>query len=189
MPKLPRGVYAPAGFERIRESLDEFDRRMTEAILDDVGGGGKGRKGSNKTQRHWAVSKINFDRTRMVYQAHRNKVISTEVYEFCMELNLIDGALAKKWAIPGYERLCCVSCVNPKNFENGGTCVCRVPAKDRKQKNFQGCQTSGCKGCCSADAEVEAEVEKTDKAELEITAEPEKVSEPKTAELATEAAT
>lgn len=130
----------------------------------------------------WRVAQINQARTRYVFDAYvRERRISKEVYDYCCEMGFIDGGLAKRWRLAGYERLCCVACGVPGSASiaasitakyalrdkqerrsakgasgtgPGGkaTCVCRVPAAQRKNKSFVACAVCGCHGCCSADA-------------------------------------
>lgn len=130
----------------------------------------------------WRMAAINHARTRYVFNAYaKHRTISKEVYDYCVEAQLIDGGLARRWRLPGYERLCCTACGVPgaaslaANLtskyalrdrqerrlptsamravgEDTATCICRVPASQRKNKHFVACAVCGCTGCCSADA-------------------------------------
>lgn len=51
---------------------------------------------------------------------------------------------------PGYERLCCLRCIQPRDHNFGTTCVCRVPKHLREEKVVE-CVHCGCKGCASGD--------------------------------------
>lgn len=51
---------------------------------------------------------------------------------------------------PGYERLCCLRCMQPRDHNFGTTCVCRVPKHLREEKIVE-CVHCGCKGCASGD--------------------------------------
>ncbi|KPI86293.1 hypothetical protein ABL78_4640 [Leptomonas seymouri] len=134
----------------------------------------------------WRMATINHARTRYVFLAYtKQRIISKEVYDYCVEMQLIDSGLARRWRLPGYERLCCTACGVPgaaslaasvtskyalrdkperrlsaspppfaalnKVSEDKATCICRVPAAQRKNKSFVACAVCGCKGCCSAD--------------------------------------
>lgn len=57
---------------------------------------------------------------------------SRELYEWCLREGYGDAALIAKWKKQGYERLCCLSCIQPKEHKFGGTCVCRVPRAERE---------------------------------------------------------
>ncbi|KAJ9559090.1 hypothetical protein OSB04_013704 [Centaurea solstitialis] len=51
---------------------------------------------------------------------------------------------------PGYERLCCLRCIQPRDHNFQTTCVCRVPKHLREEKVIE-CVHCGCKGCASGD--------------------------------------
>ncbi|KAE9451295.1 hypothetical protein C3L33_16811, partial [Rhododendron williamsianum] len=51
---------------------------------------------------------------------------------------------------PGYERLCCLRCMQPRDHNFQTTCVCRVPKHLREEKVIE-CVHCGCKGCASGD--------------------------------------
>lgn len=131
----------------------------------------------------WRMAAINRERTRYVFTAYtKSRTITKEVYDYCVEMQLIDGGLARRWRLPGYERLCCTACGVPgaaslaanttakfalrdkkerrlpasvaaqRGADEMATCICRVPAAQRKNKRFVACAVCGCTGCCSADA-------------------------------------
>ena len=52
---------------------------------------------------------------------------------------------------PGFERLCCMQCIQPQNHTFGGTCICRVPKADLEKGKVIECQHCGCRGCASGD--------------------------------------
>ncbi|KMZ59566.1 hypothetical protein ZOSMA_67G00590 [Zostera marina] len=51
---------------------------------------------------------------------------------------------------PGYERLCCLRCIQPRDHNFQTTCVCRVPKHLREEKAIE-CVHCGCRGCASGD--------------------------------------
>ncbi|XP_021908527.1 protein BUD31 homolog 2 [Carica papaya] len=51
---------------------------------------------------------------------------------------------------PGYERLCCLRCMQPRDHNFATTCVCRVPKHLREEKVIE-CVHCGCRGCASGD--------------------------------------
>lgn len=121
--------------------LDGLDTEMREHLATTTAG-------RLKTQTGWNRSKISRRRTRLVYRLHfvENK-ISRELFEWLCEEGHSDRPLALKWNHPGYEALCCTSCIKPsKGF--GTTCVCRVPPRDRADGPVE-CRTCGCTGCVS----------------------------------------
>lgn len=135
----------------------------------------------------WRMAAINRARTRYVFSAYtKQHLISKEVYDYCVEAQLIDGGLARRWRLPGYERLCCTACGVPgaaslaanvtskyalrdkqehrlpslSSLQKGGdnstaTCICRVPAAQRKNRHFMACAVCGCSGCGSADTQTD----------------------------------
>ena len=52
--------------------------------------------------------------------------IDKEVYEFALREGYADKNLIAKWKKQGYERLCCLRCIQPKDTNYGTTCICRV---------------------------------------------------------------
>ncbi|KAK9921192.1 hypothetical protein M0R45_029713 [Rubus argutus] len=61
-----------------------------------------------------------------------------------------DRNLIAKWKKPGYERLCCLRCMQPRDHNFATTCVCRVPKHLREEKVIE-CVHCGCRGCASGD--------------------------------------
>ena len=51
---------------------------------------------------------------------------------------------------PGYERLCCLRCIQTRDHNFATTCVCRVPKHLREEKVIE-CVHCGCRGCDSCD--------------------------------------
>ncbi|KAG5510530.1 hypothetical protein JKF63_06827 [Porcisia hertigi] len=129
----------------------------------------------------WSMAAINRARTRYVFLAYyKEHIVSKEVFDYCVEMRLIDGGLARRWRLPGYERLCCTACGVPgaaslaanitskyalrdrqerrlstsasqRKIDDTATCICRVPVAQRRNKSFVACAVCGCRGCCSAD--------------------------------------
>ncbi|CAA0830190.1 G10 family protein [Striga hermonthica] len=56
--------------------------------------------------------------------------------------------LIAKWKTPGYERLCCLRCMQPEDHNFQMTCFCRVPKHLRKEKVVE-CVHCSCGGCAS----------------------------------------
>jgi bud site selection protein 31 len=97
------------------------------------------------------ILQVNHKRSRYIYEMyHKRKEISKELFEFLLREKYADSNLIAKWKKQGYEKLCCVSCIQTKDHNFKTTCICRVPQSDRSQKNIQ-CTTCGCKGCSSGD--------------------------------------
>jgi bud site selection protein 31 len=86
---------------------------------------------------------------------YKRAEVSREVYEYCLREGYADEALIAKWKKPGYEHLCCLSCIAPATHNFGGLCICRVPRKDLEPgKYVKGADYVG-------RAEAEAEIERS----------------------------
>jgi hypothetical protein len=51
-------------------------------------------------------------------------------------------------AQPGFENLCCLRCIQPKDTNFGTACVCRVPKNKYEEGKVIECVHCGCRGCC-----------------------------------------
>jgi bud site selection protein 31 len=141
MPKIRPGMpKPPKGFDLIAAELDVFEAEMKEAVA-------APHDGRRKVEATWEVAAVNKRRTRCVLNKFRAGGISKKVLDFCVAAGFIDGALIKLWQVPGYESVCCAECVQPRNHSFGGSCICRVPQKDRSAEVVQ-CSHCGCTGCC-----------------------------------------
>ncbi|CAI0544410.1 unnamed protein product [Linum tenue] len=121
MPKVRTNrTQYPDGWELIEPTLRELDAKMKEAETDP-------------------------------HDGKRNKnEISKELFEFCLDQGYGDKNLIAKWKKPGYERLCCLRCMQTRDHNFGTTCVCRVPQNLRDEQAVE-CVHCGCKGCASGD--------------------------------------
>ena len=64
--------------------------------------------------------------------------ITKEVYNYCLEEKIADAKLIAKWKKQGFEKLCCLMCIQNKNHNFGTTCICRVPKSSlEKGKKFE----------------------------------------------------
>ena len=64
---------------------------------------------------------------------YKKKEISKELYDYLLREKWADAALIAKWKKSGYERLCCLGCIQTRDTNFGSTCICRVPAKNRNE--------------------------------------------------------
>ncbi|KAG9147338.1 hypothetical protein Leryth_021414 [Lithospermum erythrorhizon] len=125
MPKVKTSrVKHPEGWELIEPTLLELQAKMREAEND-----------PNDGRRKCEGLK---------------KDISKELYEFCLDQGYGDRNLIAKWKKPGYERLCCLRCMQPRDHNFQTTCVCRVPQHLKEEKVIE-CVHCGCRGCASGD--------------------------------------
>lgn len=159
----------PAGFSDIEDTLLEFSAalRDAEAAPSD---------GKKRHETLWPVFQITHQRSRYVYELYYEKeAISRALYEWLLKNGYADGNLIAKWKKQGYERLCCLRCIQTKETNFGSVCVCRVPRGDlaeeggaaaadadeeedegKKKKKAPGkmsvqCVNCGCRGCASGD--------------------------------------
>ncbi len=146
MPKIPtnRTKKAPAGFGEIEPRLQEFQQQMRDAEQEP-------NIAKRKVEAAWKILMVNHQRSRFIYNAfYVKKDISRELYDFLIREKFADANLIAKWKKNGYEKLCCILCVqNSTNF--GGVCICRVPKGKLESNKLMQCNTCGCRGCASCD--------------------------------------
>lgn len=140
MPKIRPGMRKPpADFSVVCDALDDFERQMKDAVCATDGV-------KKKHEVTWDVAKLNFAKTRHVFECYTKRRISAECLQYCCDMHFVDAGLVKKWKLSGYETLCCVKCVQSSNFSTGAAaCVCRVPHR----RHSQPCSICGCSGCAS----------------------------------------
>ncbi|XP_031493112.1 protein BUD31 homolog 2-like [Nymphaea colorata] len=145
MPKIKRkGVKIPEGWELIEPTLRDLEGQMREAENDP-------HDGKRKCEALWPIFRLTHQKSRYIFDLYyRRKEISADLYEFCLDQGYADCNLIAKWKKPGYERLCCLRCMQPRDHNFGTTCVCRVPRHLREEKVIE-CVHCGCKGCASGD--------------------------------------
>ena len=73
------------------------------------------------------------------------------MYEYCLREKFADPNLIAKWKKPGYEKLCCLMCIQQKNHNFNTTCICRVPKDKLEEGKLVECNHCGCRGCASGD--------------------------------------
>lgn len=68
----------------------------------------------------WPVFRISHQRSRYIYDLfYRRKAISRELYDFCLDQGYADKSLIAKWKKQGYERLCCLRCIQSRDTNYG----------------------------------------------------------------------
>ncbi|GJM88813.1 hypothetical protein PR202_ga05379 [Eleusine coracana subsp. coracana] len=145
MPKIKTSrVKYPEGWELIEPTLNDLEAKMREAENDP-------HDGKRKCEALWPIFRISHQKSRYIYDLYyRRKEISKELYEFCLNQGYADRNLIAKWKKPGYERLCCLRCIQTRDHNFATTCVCRVPKHLREEKVIE-CVHCGCRGCASGD--------------------------------------
>ena len=60
----------------------------------------------------WPIFKIHHQKSRYLYDLYyKRKAISKELYDYCIKEKIADANLIAKWKKDGYERLCCLRCI------------------------------------------------------------------------------
>lgn len=144
MPKVKRGKkLPPEGWEIIEPTLEELHRKMRLAE-------NESNDGKRKMESVWGVMRVHHQRSRYIYEMYyKRKAITKEVYDYCLKEGYADGALIAKWKKTGYEKLCCISCIQPRDTNFGNSCICRVPRQKLDQDKVIECAACGCRGCAS----------------------------------------
>lgn len=131
----------PDGWELIEGTLEELAQKMKEAQTEPP-------EGRRRSESVWPVFKIHHQRSRYLYELHYKRgAISRELFDYCVREGLADAALIAKWKKPGYENLCCLRCIQPKDTNFGTACICRVPRSHLEDSRIIECQHCGCRGC------------------------------------------
>ncbi|EPY29607.1 bud site selection protein 31, partial [Strigomonas culicis] len=132
------GADPPPGDDR-RPGDVKDEATLDEDKVNQQEGGEEG--GESPVPPLWKIAKINYDRTRFVFDAYaRKKAITKEVFDYCVEMQFIDGGLARRWRLPGYEKLCCTACGTPGGASIAAGITSRFALRDkseRKQKQQQ----------------------------------------------------
>lgn len=135
----------PAGFEEIEPTLSELNQRMKDAENEP-------HEGKRKPETIWPILRIHHQRSRYIYELYRvKKQITKNLYDWCVREGYADANLVAKWKKPGYEKLCCLLCIQQKNHNFGTTCICRVPKDKLEENKTVECVHCGCRGCASGD--------------------------------------
>lgn len=139
--KTSRTKKAPEGFDKIQDTLTEFEQKLRDAQ----------ELPASKEPLH-VIFQLHHQRSRYVYDLYYTKeAISTALYQWLLKNRYADAALIAKWKKQGYENLCCLRCIQSSETTHGGTCICRVPRKQLEDAKPTKCVNCGCRGCASTD--------------------------------------
>ncbi|KAJ1677621.1 Component of the SF3b subcomplex of the U2 snRNP [Spiromyces aspiralis] len=147
MPKIKtsRTKRPPEGWDDIEPKLQEFEAKMREAENEP-------HEDKRKSQSTWKITQIHHQRSRYVHDLfYKRKAISRELYDYLLKHRYADANLIAKWKKPGYEKLCCLQCIQATDTNYGTTCICRVPKSQLEEGRVVECTKCGCRGCSSKD--------------------------------------
>lgn len=145
----------PAGFADIEDTLLEYANKMRDAE-------NASHDGKKKHEVLWPIFQISHARSRYIYDLYyEREAISKPLYDWLLKNGYADANLIAKWKKQGYEKLCCLRCVQTKETNFAGTCICRVPKASLKRDDGAAegagggggiqCVSCGCRGCASSD--------------------------------------
>ena len=125
----------------IEPTIDELDAKMREAEQDP-------HEGKRKVEALWPIFRLHHQKSRYIYDLfYKRKAISRQLYDFCLKEKIADGNLIAKWKKQGFENLCCLRCIQPRDTNFGTNCICRVPKSKLEEGRVVECIHCGCRGC------------------------------------------
>ena len=144
----------PPGFTDIEDTLLEYANKMRDAEH-------LSHDGKKRHETLWPIFQISHARSRYIYDLYYTReAISKQLYDWLLKNGYADAMLIAKWKKQGYEKLCCLRCVQTKETNFGGSCICRVPKAGLKRDGEESagergggvqCVSCGCRGCASSD--------------------------------------
>jgi len=97
----------PKGWYIIKPTLDEFADKMSRAEQDI-------RRGQRKVDSLWPLFQIRHQQSRYIYDMfYTIKMISKELFEYCLENDIADKSLIDEWKNQGHENLSCSDVFRP----------------------------------------------------------------------------
>ncbi|CCJ30306.1 unnamed protein product [Pneumocystis jirovecii] len=147
MPRIRtlRAKPPPEGFDDIEPILHDFAQKMKD--IENEPYENKSRQGALAP-----IFQIHHQRSRYIYDLYyKREAISKELYEWLLKQGYADGNLIAKWKKNGYEKLCCLRCIQTKEMNFNSTCICRVPKAHLPKATIVECVHCGCRGCASCD--------------------------------------
>lgn len=98
------------------------------------------------------IFQIHHQRSRYIYDLYyKQESISKELYDWLLKQSYADPNLIAKWKKQGYEKLCCLRCIQTKETNFNTTCICRVPKAKLDKDQVVECIHCGCRGCASGE--------------------------------------
>ncbi|KAG2155066.1 G10 protein [Suillus bovinus] len=146
MPRIrtTRTKKPPEGYEDIESILDDYAKKMRDAE-------NESHEGKRKAESLWPIMRISHTRSRYIYELYyKREAITRELYDWLLKEGYADANLIAKWKKTGYEKLCCLRCIQTKDMNyQGSTCICRVPKAQVRSGTIVECVHCGCRGCSS----------------------------------------
>ncbi|KAI5963507.1 BUD31 [Candida pseudojiufengensis] len=143
--KIKKYSNPPEGYSKIEPTIEKYKLKLKKATTTTS-------QATTKQQSQWELYRIIHQITKYIYELHKDKKINDSLYQWLILQDYCDKNLISKWRKRGYEKLCCLNCINGENI-----CICRVPKfellkKDEtKDKIDIECINCGCRGCASTD--------------------------------------
>ena len=104
----------PDGFEEIEGILEEYETKMRDAE-------NESHEGKRKSEALWPILRISHARSRYIFDLYyKREAISRELYDWLLDQQYADASyvhtnrLIAKWKRSGYEKLCCVRCIQSR---------------------------------------------------------------------------
>lgn len=147
MPKVPRRTRraVPKGFDEVEPVLQDFSRKLKDAENEP-------HEGKRKVEILWPIMRLHHQRSRYIYDLYyKRKTASKELFDYLIREGYGDGPLISKWRKQGFEKLCCLRCIQARDTNFGTACICRVPKAKMEEGKVIECVHCGCRGCCSSD--------------------------------------
>ncbi|MCH0629713.1 hypothetical protein JNB11_07035 [Kocuria palustris] len=147
--RITKNLPPPAGYDKIKPTLDSLLAKLKDAQTSTLAT-------TTTTKLTWPIIKLNHQISRFVYDMfYQRKAISKDLYDWLLLQPYTNAELIAKWKKQGYEKLCCINCIQTSSTNHGNACVCRVTRKTL-EKNGEAdreveCITCGCTGCASTD--------------------------------------
>ncbi|VWU49332.1 pre-mRNA-splicing factor BUD31, putative [Hepatocystis sp. ex Piliocolobus tephrosceles] len=111
----------PEGWNKVESFLNEMNQKMRALENEDT-------SKKRKNEILWPIFQINHETSRYIYELYyKKKEISRELYDYLVQEKYVDGALIGKWRKQGYEKLCCLKCIQAADSNFSNMCICRVP--------------------------------------------------------------
>ena len=98
----------PEGFSDLEDTLLSFAAQLKDAET-------ASSEGKKRYETTWPIFQITHQRSRYIYELYYEKeAISKQLYDWLLKNGYADANLIAKWKKQGYEKLCCVRCIQTR---------------------------------------------------------------------------